>query len=76
MKEYTNNEITVYWNPDMCIHSANCVRCLPVVFNLNERPWINMKGAISEDIMKAIDKCPSGALSYKKTGESQEPTKG
>jgi uncharacterized Fe-S cluster protein YjdI len=28
--------------------------------------------ATSEDIMKAIDKCPSGALSYKKAGESQE----
>ena len=26
-----------------------------------------MKGARSEEIMKVIDKCPSGALSYKKS---------
>ncbi len=75
MKEYTNKEIAVYWNPEKCIHSANCVRCLPGVFNLKERPWINMKGASSEDIMEAIDKCPSGALSYKKAGDGQEPTR-
>jgi uncharacterized Fe-S cluster protein YjdI len=74
MKEYTNKEITVYWNPEKCIHSANCVRCLPEVFNLKVRPWINMKGATTEDIRKAIDKCPSGALSYKKAGESQGQT--
>ena len=29
-----------------------------------------MKGAISEDIMKIIDRCPSGALSYKKADNS------
>ena len=71
MKEYTNKEITVYWNPEKCIHSANCIRCLPGVFNLKERLWINMNGANSEDIMEVIDKCPSGALSYKKAGESK-----
>jgi uncharacterized Fe-S cluster protein YjdI len=37
---------------------------------------MNMKGASSEDVMKAIDKCVSGALSYKKAGESKEPAQG
>ena len=66
MKEYSNGEMTVYWNPEKCIHSRNCVKGLPAVFDRGKRPWINMKGASSEDIMRTIDRCPSGALSYKR----------
>lgn len=68
MKEYSNDDITVCWDPDKCIHSRNCVKGLPQVFDRSLRPWINMQGATSEEIMKTIDKCPSGALSYKKIG--------
>jgi uncharacterized Fe-S cluster protein YjdI/CDGSH-type Zn-finger protein len=73
MKEYSNGEITVFWDPKKCIHSANCVRGLPRVFNHDSRPWINMKGASSEEIMEVIDKCPSGALSYNKSNQDHEP---
>lgn len=73
MKEYSNDEITVLWDPNKCIHSKNCVRGLPGVFNHDSRPWINILGASSEEIMKVIDKCPSGALSYKKSGADSEP---
>jgi uncharacterized Fe-S cluster protein YjdI/CDGSH-type Zn-finger protein len=72
MKRYSNEEITVYWNPEKCIHSTNCVRGLPKVFDHDSRPWINMKGASSEEIMKTIDKCPSGALTYKKSDADNE----
>jgi len=64
MKEYSNDEITVYWDSKKCIHSTDCVKCLPKVFDPHKSPWINMKGASTEELTKAIDKCPSGALSY------------
>ena len=64
-KEYTNGEITVVWKPDLCIHSANCVEGLGSVFNSEARPWINMNGATSEQIVSQVAKCPSGALSIK-----------
>ena len=64
--EYTNGEITVVWQPDICIHSANCVKNLSAVFKPKEKPWIRVENASSEEIMNAIDKCPSGALSYRK----------
>ena len=38
---------------------------LPQVFNRESHPWVNIMGADSEEIMKVIDRCPSGALSYK-----------
>lgn len=69
IKEYSNDEITVFWNAEICMHSANCVRGLPEVFNTNASPWINVNGANAKTIKHAIDKCPSGALSYKKEGE-------
>ncbi len=61
---YTNGEVTIIWKPNLCSHSANCVRGLPAVFNNRERPWINPEGATTEEIIAQVEKCPSGALSY------------
>lgn len=70
--EYPNDDITIVWKPDLCIHSAKCVHGLPGVFDPNKRPWINAGGADSESIMAVVDKCPSGALSYYKNDAPQE----
>lgn len=67
-KRYTKGDLTVIWKPALCTHSGNCVRGLPTVFNLKERPWINMQGAEKNEIMNQINKCPSGALSYEISG--------
>jgi uncharacterized Fe-S cluster protein YjdI len=75
MKEYTNGELTVFWNPEKCIHARECVKGLPQVFSHERTPWVNMKGASSEEIMKVIDRCPSGALTYKKARSVEEAEK-
>jgi uncharacterized Fe-S cluster protein YjdI len=64
MKEYSNDQITVHWFPELCAHPGICLRLLPEVFNLNKRPWVNVEGAPPEEIIQTIDKCPSGALRY------------
>lgn len=64
-KEYSKDGLTVVWQAHKCQHSANCVKGLPGVFNPKNKPWINVEGADSETIKSQIDKCPSGALSYK-----------
>jgi len=61
---YTRGEVTVIWEPGLCIHSGNCVRGLRDVFNPSARPWINMDGATGEQIIAQVKKCPSGALSF------------
>jgi uncharacterized Fe-S cluster protein YjdI len=63
-RDYSNGEITIHWQPDKCIHSANCIRTLPGVFNPNERPWIKIKNADTAHLIEAVEKCPSGALTY------------
>ncbi|MPR33545.1 (4Fe-4S)-binding protein [Salmonirosea aquatica] len=64
-KTYDNGEITVVWQPHKCIHSAICFRGLPSVFNPQKRPWVDMDGADTETIARQVDRCPSGALSYR-----------
>lgn len=64
-REYTNGEITVVWNPEICVHSGNCVRGLGKVFKPRERPWVQIGNATSDEIRNTIDTCPSGALTYK-----------
>jgi uncharacterized Fe-S cluster protein YjdI len=63
-KAYTNGEITVIWKPGVCCHSGRCVQGLGEVFNVNARPWIDMRGAKTERIVLQVEQCPSGALSY------------
>ncbi|HRC32099.1 MAG TPA: (4Fe-4S)-binding protein [Bacteroidia bacterium] len=66
-KKYTNGEVTIVWQPTVCIHSAICWRGengLPEVFNPAEKPWIKPEGANTKRIIDQIKKCPSGALSY------------
>jgi len=72
-KEYDNGEVTVVWQPAKCIHSTNCFRGLPVVFNPVKRPWVDPRAATTEEIIAQIGKCPSGALSYKMNVDDETP---
>lgn len=63
-KEYSNGEVTIIWKPDLCIHSKNCFRGLPEVFDPGKRPWVNASGADTKQIVDQVKHCPSGALSY------------
>jgi len=63
VKEYTNGEVTVVWQPHMCIHSKKCWKGLLPVFDPRRKPWVDMDAASSERIVVQVNECPSGALS-------------
>lgn len=63
-KEYSNGDVTVVWKPNKCIHSEICVKSLPNVYKPNEKPWIQVENASTEELKEQVSKCPSGALTY------------
>jgi len=71
-KKYTNGEITVYWKPDICIHSAKCFRALPEVFDPRRRPWIIAINSTTDKIIETVNNCPSGAISFKYNSELEK----
>ncbi|NER11481.1 Uncharacterized Fe-S cluster protein YjdI [Muriicola jejuensis] len=72
VKEYERPGLAVIWKPRKCIHSGVCVKTLPSVYKPEEKPWVNPENASVEALVKQIDRCPSGALSYRLTKENKE----
>ena len=74
-KKYSNEEVTVVWQPSKCIHSAICFRGLPQVFDPRKRPWVTTENGQTEEIIRQIKACPSAALTYFMNDEgNQEST--
>jgi uncharacterized Fe-S cluster protein YjdI len=64
-RKYTNGEITVYWKPAACVHASHCYRELIEVFDPGKRPWVDMYGAFTAQIIETVNMCPTEALSWK-----------
>ena len=74
VKEYPKGaDFKVIWKPAKCIHSEICVKILPNVYRLNEKPWIQTEHADTEALKAQIDRCPSGALTSKTTAGTEAP---
>jgi len=63
-REYAAEGITVEWRAERCIHSANCIRALPRVFDPRRRPWVDVDAADADAIARAVLRCPTGALAF------------
>lgn len=63
--EYSNGELTIIWQPELCCHSGVCWQTLPKVYRPQERPWIRIENATTAELIDQINRCPSGALSYR-----------
>jgi uncharacterized Fe-S cluster protein YjdI len=71
-RKYTNGEVTIVWQPHLCVHSGVCVKTLPKVYRPRQKPWIKMEHASTEQLRDQVLKCPSGALSFYLNDVSQQ----
>ncbi|MBC7451079.1 MAG: (4Fe-4S)-binding protein [Cytophagales bacterium] len=74
-KKYANGEITIIWKPALCTHSTRCwkgAESLPEVFNPKIIPWIDPLAAPTERMIEQIQRCPSGALSFVRNGDTDQ----
>lgn len=61
---YPGVDITVTYSLKRCIHAAECVKGLPLVFDANRKPWVDPDQASAEEVAEVIGRCPTGALKY------------
>lgn len=62
---YETPDITVTFDPNVCMHSGVCVRGLPLVFDVKRKHWVRPELASAADVASQVARCPSGALQYK-----------
>ncbi|RIA10384.1 putative Fe-S cluster protein YjdI [Flavobacteriaceae bacterium MAR_2010_72] len=61
---FSNKDITVTFEPSVCINAERCARELSDVFRNSVIPWIDLDGASTKKIINQVKKCPSGALKF------------
>ncbi|MBS1170280.1 MAG: domain S-box protein [Burkholderiaceae bacterium] len=74
LQSYSAPGITVNFDPNLCYHSAVCLKTLPAVFDVHRRPWVLPGAATIEEVMATVEKCPSGALTYLREGVAEQKT--
>jgi uncharacterized Fe-S cluster protein YjdI len=62
---FSNEDITVTYQPKLCIHAERCAQELSDVFRTSVIPWIKLDGTDDlQKIINQVNRCPSGALQY------------
>ena len=64
LQTYETPGITVTFDPNVCTHSAMCIRGLPAVFDIREKRWVRPENGAAADVAAQVARCPSGALQY------------
>jgi uncharacterized Fe-S cluster protein YjdI len=69
LQTYEGDAVTVTFDPGLCIHSENCVRGLPSVFDPSRKRWIRPDAAGADEVVAAVARCPTGALRARRAGQ-------
>ncbi len=69
----TSEQVTVTYDPNLCMHAAECIRRLPAVFDPSVARWIRPDRASAEEVVSAVARCPTGALQATRADGATEP---
>lgn len=73
LQVYDGDGFAVTFAPDVCTHSARCVRGLPAVFDVRRKRWVDVSAASAAEIEAQVARCPSGALQFHRGGYLPPP---
>lgn len=72
--QYEAERIIVYYDVKRCIHSEECIRGAPAVFDRYRRPWIDPTLDDADHLAEVILRCPTGALHFTRKDGAPEET--
>lgn len=73
LQVYETPDITVTFDPEVCIHSGVCIRGLPAVFDVRRKRWVAPEAASADEVAAQVARCPSGALQYSRPRPTDSP---
>ncbi len=59
---FKSPDITVTFDPNVCMHSGDCLQGLPAVFDVSRTAWIRPAAAPAAEVAAVVAGCPTGAL--------------
>jgi len=65
LQAYESDDIVVTFDPNVCIHSGECIRGLPAVFDVRLKRWVRPENAPAGQVAEQVRRCPSGALQFR-----------
>lgn len=74
LQTHEGAEVTVTFDRRLCIHSEECVRGLPAVFDPTRKRWIRPDAASAGEVVAVVARCPTGALRARRTGAAEAAT--
>ena len=73
---YRGAKVTIHDNRGICAHAGFCTDRLASVFRMGQEPWIDADGAAVEEIIAAVERCPSGAITCTVEDNLHQPAAG
>ena len=72
LKQYTGESVEVAWDKALCIHVAECGRAAGDLFEMGRKPWCSPDVTHVDDVAEVVERCPTGALSYRRLDDGAE----
>ena len=65
---YRGAAVEVTWDQRLCIHVGECTRARGAIFVSGRKPWCDPDVAEAAEVAEVVERCPSGALTYRSDG--------
>lgn len=74
--DFHGSRIDVQWDGRLCIHIAECGNAAGDLFEGGRDPWCIPDKCSSDDVREIVERCPTGALTYRDKGGAHETAPG